>query len=147
MPPIKFGNNAIKACPLCDANKQAPVRVGDYITFSGTRARDAQGDFVRAYLVANVGIYTKPGGRAYVSLEESLLGTRGQSWIAALLPECQDRLKVEGLRRIQARRVSVYAVDVAPGHAQGPLCSTARKRTRRCLAGFDMCLLNSRHTL
>ena len=40
-------------------------------------------------LVANVGIYTKPGGRAYVSLEESLLGTRGQSWIAALLPNAR----------------------------------------------------------
>ena len=50
VPPIKFGNNAIKACPLCDANKQAPVRVGDYITFSGTRARDAQGDFVPCIL-------------------------------------------------------------------------------------------------
>ena len=47
---------------------------------SGTRARDPRGDFLSVHtLVANVGIYTKPGGRAYVSPEESLLGTRGRS--------------------------------------------------------------------
>ncbi|MBS0179289.1 MAG: hypothetical protein JSR20_11075 [Nitrospira sp.] len=116
VPPIKFGNNAIKACPLCDANKQAPVRVGDYITFSGTRARDAQGDFLSVHtLVANVGIYTKPGGRAYVSLEESLLGTRGPVVDCGAAAECQDRLKVEGFTTDPSRRVSVYAVDVAPG--------------------------------
>ncbi len=116
VPPIKLGNNAIKACPLCDANKQAPVRVGDYITFAGTRARDAQGDFVSVHtLVANVGIYTKPGGRAYVSLEESLLGTRGPIVDCGAAAECQDRLKVEGFTTDPSRRVSVYAVDVAQG--------------------------------
>lgn len=117
VPPIKLGNNAIKACPSCDANKQAPVRVGDYITFSGTRARDPQvGDFLSVHtLVANVGIYTKPGGRAYVSLEESLLGTRGPIVDCGAAAECQDRLKVEGFTTDPSRRVSVYAVDVAQG--------------------------------
>ena len=117
VPPIKLGNNAIKACPSCDANKQAPVRVGDYITFSGTRARDPQvGDFLSVHtLVANVGIYSKPGGRAYVSLEESLLGTRGPIVDCGAAAECQDRLKVEGFTTDPSRRVSVYAVDVAQG--------------------------------
>ena len=117
VPPVKFGNNAIKACPSCDANKQAPVRVGDYITFSGTRARDPlAGDFLSVHtLVANVGIYTKPGGRAYVSLEESLLGTRGPVVDCGAAAECQDRLKVEGFTTDPSRRVSVYAVDVVPG--------------------------------
>mgnify|MGYP000851212976 FL=1 len=117
VPPVKFGNNAIKACPSCDANKQAPLRVGDYITFSGTRARDPlAGDFLSVHtLVANVGIYTKPGGRAYVSLEESLLGTRGPVVDCGAAAECQDRLKVEGFTTDPSRRVSVYAVDVVPG--------------------------------
>ncbi|MBX3123030.1 MAG: hypothetical protein KF854_08120 [Nitrospira sp.] len=117
VPPVKFGNNAIKACPSCDANKQAPVRVGDYITFSGTRARDPlAGDFLSVHtLVANVGIYTKPGGRAYVSLEESLLGTRGPVVDCGAAAECQDRLKVEGFTTDPSRRVSIYAVDVVPG--------------------------------
>lgn len=116
VPPVKFGNNSIKACPLCDSNRQAPVRVGDYITYAGTRARDTQGDFLSVHtLVVNVGIYTKPGGRAYVTLEESLLGTRGPVADCGQAAECQDRLKVEGFTTDPSRRVSVYAVDVVPG--------------------------------
>lgn len=116
VPPVRFGNDSIKACPLCDPDKQAPVKVGDYITFAGTRARDAQGDFLSVHtLVANVGIYTKPGGRAYVTLEESLLGTRGPVVACGQAAECQDRLKVEGFTTDPSRRVNVYAVDVALG--------------------------------
>ena len=52
---------------------------------------------------------------AYVSLEESLLGTRGPVVDCGAAAECQDRLKVEGFTTDPSRRVSVYAVDVAPG--------------------------------
>ncbi len=116
VPPIRFGNDAIKACPNCDSIKQAPVKVGDYVTFAGTRAHDAQGDFVSVHtLVANVGVYTKPGDRAYVALDGSLLGTRGNIIMCGSAAECQDRLKVEGFTTDPTRQVNVYAVDVRPG--------------------------------
>ncbi|MDH4153660.1 MAG: hypothetical protein OEV01_07745 [Nitrospira sp.] len=130
-PPVRFGNDVIKACPACDDSKQAPVKVGDYVTFAGTLAEDApgvEGRFISVHtLVANVGIYTKPGGRAYVSLDESLLGTRGPITVCASAAECQDRLKIEGFTTDPSRRVSVYAVDVLkPDGTPGP--GTARVR-------------------
>ncbi|MFO0732573.1 MAG: hypothetical protein U0361_16655 [Nitrospiraceae bacterium] len=116
VPPTRFGADVIKACPACDATKQAPLKVGDYVTFGGTLANGAQGRFVSVHtLVVNVGIYTKPGGRAYVTLEESLLGTKGPVAQCGAAAECQDRLKVEGFTTDPTRSVSVYAVDVAPG--------------------------------
>lgn len=115
VPPIRFGNNTIPPCPACDSRKQAPLRVGDHITFAGTLARDTAGVYVSVHtLVADVGIYTKPGSKpAYVTLEESLLGTRGPTTTCAAAAECQDRLKIEGFSTDPSRRVSVYAVDVA----------------------------------
>lgn len=117
VPPVKFGNNSIPACPACDASKQAPLKVGDHITFAGTLARDASGVFVSVNtLVADVGIYTKPGANpAYVTLEESLLGTRGPTTTCVAAAECQDRLKVEGFTTDPSRPVRVYALDVVPG--------------------------------
>ncbi|MFO0700531.1 MAG: hypothetical protein U0236_15015 [Nitrospira sp.] len=114
IPPVRFGNDVISGCPACNSSKQAPLKVGDHITFAGTLARDASGMFVSVHtLVADVGIYTKPGSNpAYVTLEESLLGTRGPTTTCAGVAECQDRLKVEGFTTDPSRRVSVYAIDV-----------------------------------
>ncbi|GKS66221.1 hypothetical protein YTPLAS72_35250 [Nitrospira sp.] len=114
MPPVRFGNDTIPACPICDPTKQAPVKVGDHITFAGTLARDSDGTYVSVHtLVVDIGIYTQPGTKpAYVTLEESLLGTRGPTATCAAAAECQDRLKVEGFTTDPSRRVSVYAVDV-----------------------------------
>ncbi|MDH4083833.1 MAG: hypothetical protein OEV99_09210 [Nitrospira sp.] len=114
VPPIRFDNNTIPACPACDSTKQVPLKVGDHITFAGTLARDTAGDYVSVHtLVADIGIYTQPGSNpAYVTLEESLLGTRGPTATCASAAECQDRLKIEGFTTDPSRRVSVYAVDV-----------------------------------
>ena len=119
IPPVNFGSPPIPIClpiPItgCDPNKQAPFIVGDYITYAGTLARDVDGPFVSVHtMVGNVGIYTKPGGRAYVTLEESLVGTNGPVLACGSVAECQNRLKVEGFSTDPSRKVNVYAVDVA----------------------------------
>ncbi len=117
VPPVRFGNDSITACPACNAAKQAPIKVGDYVTYAGTLAQDTVGQFVSVHtLVANVGIYTAPGiNPAYVTLDESLLGTRGPVLDCGADAECQDLLKVEGFTTDPSRRVSVYAIDVALG--------------------------------
>jgi hypothetical protein len=117
VPPVRFGNDSVTACPACNAAKQAPIKVGDYVTYAGTLAQDTVGQFVSVHtLVANVGIYTAPGiNPAYVTLDESLLGTRGPVADCGADAECQDLLKVEGFTTDPSRRVSVYAIDVAPG--------------------------------
>lgn len=116
-PPIKFGNPPIKACPGCDSSKQAPFKVGDYVTYAGSLAKDAQGIFISVHtMVANVGIYTKPGtDPAYVTLDESLIGTMGPIAECATDAECQDRIKVEGFTTDPSRIVNIYALDGVPG--------------------------------
>ena len=130
VPPVKFGG-VIPACPACDPRKQAPFVIGDYVTFAGTLAHDgpvpAAGEridpariFISVHtMVANVGIYTKPGvDPAYVALEGSLLGTLGPIALCGgtgiNAAECQDRIKVEGFTTDPSRTVNVYAVHVIP---------------------------------
>ncbi|MDI3467283.1 MAG: hypothetical protein OJF50_006104 [Nitrospira sp.] len=113
IPPAKFASQPIQNCAGCDPDKQAPFIVGDYITYAGTLAQDADGPFVSVHtMVGNVGIYTKPGGRAYVTLEESLVGTNGPVLVCGSIAECQNRLKVEGFSTDPSRKVNVYAIDV-----------------------------------
>ena len=121
VPPVRFGPDSITACPVCDATKQAPLKVGDYITYAGTLSQDAQGQFISVHtLVANVGIYTGRGKNpAYVTLDESLIGTMGRladcvgPAAAAPTAECQDRVKIEGFTTDPSRSVSLYALDFA----------------------------------
>ncbi|MBL8036287.1 MAG: hypothetical protein JSS38_15790 [Nitrospira sp.] len=119
-PPANFGNVPIPACGLgpgqCNQNEQAPFVIGDYVTYAGTHAKDAGGEFVSVHtMVANVGIYTKPGADpAYITLDESLIGTMGPLAICAgTSAECQDRIKIEGFLTDPSRidSVHVYALD------------------------------------
>ena len=126
-PPAAFGTQAILPCGTpCDPELQAPFMVGDYVTYVGTVAEDdGGGRFVSVHtMVGNIGIYTKPGGRAYVTLDESLIGTKGNIVSCGSIAECQDRIKIEGFSTDPNpnRTVSVYAIDVVPGGA-----STVRK--------------------
>jgi hypothetical protein len=59
-----------------DPRQQAPLEVGDYVVYAGTRAVDAVGPYVSAHTVtANLGIYTTPGlDPAYMVQEVSIVG-------------------------------------------------------------------------
>ncbi len=111
---------AILPCPAstpCDPSLQAPFKEGDYITYQGTVASDANGLYISAHtIVASVGIFTKPGDKvrpAYVSLEVSLIGTMGPSRLP-FNQEGQDRLKVEAFSTDPSRELNIYAIDVNP---------------------------------
>lgn len=118
---LPAGHPPIAPCPACDPDKQAPFMVGDYINFQGTLAKDAHSThpfYISAHtVVANVGIYTKPGSGnvAYITQEKSLLGTFGAPVEkCASEIECQARLKIEGFITdpTRAQNVGVYAIDV-----------------------------------
>jgi hypothetical protein len=124
-PPAAFGAQPILPCQDCDSGQQAPFMVGDYVTYAGTLAEDNGARFVSVHtMVGNVGIYTKPGSRAYVTLDESLIGTKGNIVSCGSIAECQDRIKIEGFSTDPNpnRTVNIYAIDVVPGGA-----ATARK--------------------
>ncbi len=55
---------------------QAPLEIGDYIVYAGTRAVDANGTYVSAHTItANLGIYTTPDtDPAYTTQEVSIVG-------------------------------------------------------------------------
>ena len=124
LPPSPAGGIPIPACPACDANRQAPLRIGDHVDFTGIAARDATGIYVQAFAVlADVGIYTAPNTKpAYVMIEGSLVGTMGPqiprpgAAAGVFLPqETQDRFKIEGMTTDPSRAVGIYAVDIDPG--------------------------------
>lgn len=118
VPPSNFGSDPITPCGPkkdgeCNPGKQAPFKIGDYVTYAGTLAEDTDGRYISVHtMVANVGIYTGPGGPAYVTLDESLLGTKGKLVLCGSTAECQDRIKVEGFTTDPNRTVNIYAVDV-----------------------------------
>ncbi len=116
IPPLKFANTPITPCPLCDQKKQAPFEIGDYVTYAGTLAKDATGTFLSVHtILADVGIYTKPGqDPAYVTLEGSLIGTMGPIADCANDAECQDRIVIEGFATDPSRTVNIYALDILP---------------------------------
>lgn len=123
LPPSPADGLPIPACPGCNPNRQAPLRVGDHVDFTGIMARDAAGTYVQAFAVlANVGIYTAPGTRpAYVMIEGSLVGAMGPRIPRPGFPpgtflpqETQDRFKIEGMTTDPSRAVAIYAVDLNP---------------------------------
>ncbi len=126
-PAAGFPADTINKCsPACDPTKQAPFKEGDYIVYQGTLAQDSAGLYISAHTIgADIGIYTEPGkDPAYVTLDESLIGTRGNITNPAPQPrcgsemECQDLIKVEGFTTDPSRPVNIYAVDETPGSAK-----------------------------
>jgi hypothetical protein len=125
LPPSPPDALPIPPCPACDATRQAPFMMGDYVAYSGTLAKDVNGIYISAHtIVANVGIFTQPvdtSKPAYVSVETSLVGTMGPltpripPTPGTTLPqETQDRLKIEGFTTDPARNVEIYAIDTDP---------------------------------
>lgn len=122
LPPSPADGTPIPACPACDASRQAPLRVGDQVSFVGVLAKDGSGTYVQAFaLLAEVGIYTEPGAKpAYVMIEGSLVGAMGPriprpGVTGSFLPqETQDRFRIEGMTTDPSRAVAIYAIDLNP---------------------------------
>ncbi|HEY2030578.1 MAG TPA: hypothetical protein VGH20_15370 [Myxococcales bacterium] len=105
-----------------DSRQQAPFMVGDFITWSGTLAKDAtgttqslRGQYVSANtVVANVAIFTYGGSQpAYVSVEELLLGTGGTPEFG-IRGEFTTRIFVTGFTTDTLNLVDLNAIDVNP---------------------------------
>lgn len=130
-------NRLIPGCGACDPTKQAPLRIGDYINYSGTVATGHPSDppntrYVSAHTIsAWVGIYTTPGAPiAYLNQEVSLIGTG--TAVTDLVPnplgggvidqEAAPRtIKVEGFTTDPSRSVSVFAQSVSSTGVVTPL--------------------------
>ena len=123
-----------------DSTLQAPMEVGDYITYAGTLVKDAPvggflaGDgptvgpmpvatatatgtaqtYVSAHTItSNVAIFTYPGSNpAYVMNDVSLLGTGGLTVLGA--GEAVIRTRFEGMTTDPSRNVHLYAIDYDP---------------------------------
>ncbi len=121
------------ACPTCNPNKQAPLLVGDYVTYAGTMARDTQGLYVSAHSVHSpMGIYTSPctltqnagcNTPAYLNLEEVLFGTAGAPFPdidvetgpgKKIDGEPSTAVKVVAFTTDPSRQVEVVAIDHNP---------------------------------
>ena len=111
------------ALPGCLPGRPAPLREGDFISYSGMLTEDAPGSgtfFHAAHAIqALLGIYTSPGANpAYVFTEVTIVGTLGDPW-PGIDQEETSRFRIVGFTTDPARRVKVYAVD-SPGTPSQP---------------------------
>jgi hypothetical protein len=118
----------IRTASQPDARRQAPLEVGDYITFAGTLFQDPVSleDFVSVHtLEANVGIFTQPGTQpAYISIGEFGLGPVDPPVApAAGLPlnpltgvfaEATNRFFLEASTTDIVTPVDIYIIDMNP---------------------------------
>jgi hypothetical protein len=106
----------------------APFKVGDYITYAGTRMKDGPepsagplpaGGMAATYIaahtiVANIGLFTAPGTvPAYVATDVLLLGVGGVP-IAGLPQEATVRTSFQGFSTDVSRVISLWGMDVDP---------------------------------
>ena len=111
--PAQFVGLVIPPCgPACNVNEQAPLVVGDYITYSGILAKNVSGGiYVAAYaLEANVGIYTRSGGKPFYMYMDAPLISTGPAACPANA-ECQARLKTSIFVTDPFLTPAMYAVD------------------------------------
>jgi hypothetical protein len=101
-----------------DPTQQAPLEVGDYISYSGTLVSGPNGPYVSAHTIeANVGIYTMPGTQpSYVAIGEFGVGTADPSATAVngAAQETQDRIFLEAETTDVQTPVDLYMTDVNP---------------------------------
>jgi hypothetical protein len=98
-----------------DAKSQAPLEVGDTISFSGTLM--ASGIISAHTIEANVGIYTQPKTQpSYLAIGEFGVGTADPTLLAAngAAQETQDRIFLETATTDVYTPVDIYMVDVDP---------------------------------
>jgi hypothetical protein len=110
---------------LPDPRVQAPLEVGDYVTFAGILVTDtdtptagpwpgAASTYISAYsIVNNTAIYTTPStDPAYVQIEVTLIGTGGLN--VAGVGEAAARTRFEGMSTDIQRPIHLYAIDLDP---------------------------------
>lgn len=129
LPPPSAGLGPIVTCASgCDATRQAPFEVGDYIAYQGTLAMESNPaaagtdvPYISAHtIVAHLGIYTGQSDPVYATLDPVRIGTRGNIVACGTTIECADRIKVEGFSTSptsasgSAINANVYAVDEGP---------------------------------
>jgi len=107
---------------------QAPMEVGDYVSFAGTVIKDGAtstqpyplplspatpSSYVAAHTItSNVAIYTWPGTNpAYVMVDVALIGTGGLTVIGA--GEAVIRTRFEGMTTDASRNIHLYGIDLA----------------------------------
>lgn len=119
-----------------DANQQAPLQVGDYITFSGTlMLGDTKGPGGSATIsahtiVASVGIYTEPGTLpSYMAIDEFAVGPEFSLFFDIVPQEAQERLVFNGFVTDVTSIVDVYMVDFDPATGE---------EKQRWITPFDM---------
>jgi hypothetical protein len=100
--PVNFPSVVTGTAPT----KQAPLEVGDYIVYAGTRAVDAQGKYISVHTIsANLGIYTTPGtDPAYMTQEVTIVGVGTTNGFAGPA-EGREIFKVVGFTTDVARPV------------------------------------------
>ncbi len=98
-----------------DPRRQAPLEIGDYVTFAGTLTPTSNGgSYVSAHTInASLGIYTATGvDPAYVSVDAALIGTGGLTVFGA--GEAAVRTKFEGMSTDETRLIRIYGIDINP---------------------------------
>jgi hypothetical protein len=115
----------LAAGQLPDPRIQAPLEIGDFITFAGTLVHDGANPtagpwpgtantYISAHTITNnTAIYTAPGkDPAYVMIEVSLIGTGGLTVVGA--GEAAARTRFEGMSTDPTRGIHLYGVDFNP---------------------------------
>ncbi len=111
---IQMNDPTNPALGFPDARQQAPMEIGDYVTFSGTLVNDGAGSYTSAHTVINnASIITWPGTNpAYVSTEVTIIGTGGLTVLGA--GEAAIRTRFEGMTTDPSRNIHLYGIDVNP---------------------------------
>jgi hypothetical protein len=110
---------------LPDPRVQAPLEIGDYVTYAGILVTDSgtptagpwpgiATTYISAYsIVNNTAIYTTAGvDPAYVEIEVTLVGTGGLNVLG--VGEAAARTRFEGMSTDPSRQVHLYAIDLDP---------------------------------
>lgn len=103
----------VPVAPGCDPTRPAPLRIGDYVTYTGILTPDGTGGFlIAAYgLDAEIGIYTSPGQEpVYLAIEEGIQGTKGEAFVD-IPQEETTRFRIVGFTTDPSRSVEVRLVD------------------------------------
>lgn len=116
-----------------DVRQQAPLEVGDFISFSGTLLPN--GIISTHTIEANVGIYTQPGTQpSYLVIGEFGVGTADPlaTSINGVPQETQDRIFLEAETTDVKVPVDIYMVDVGPDGVEHNRWATMFEMTGEC---------------
>lgn len=107
----------------CNPELPIPLRVGDYVTFSGMlQELPGEGFIIAAHgLEAELGVYTSPGSEpVYVFIEEAIQGTKGERFSTippdeatpSIPQEETTRFRIVGFTTDPSRNVEIKIADI-----------------------------------